>query len=296
MKPVISASKRTDIPAFYLPWFIARLRAGFVEARNPIYRSGPPRRISLAPDDIAAVVFWSRNYGVFRRFHKQVDDLIGAEHLFFQFTINPPNALLEPDVPATTQALDQIEFLAATYGAERISWRYDPIVYWTINGMPGSNYDLSFFATMCQHMHEIGVHRCFTSFADHYAKFRQRVHRYLPGMVLIDPPDGEKQRMGMELATIAQAHGIVLYSCAEAVLEGVSGITKGACIDGAFMSRVLGRPVTQAKASDQRMPGREACGCTAAIDIGDYTAQECGYACLYCYANPNHRRFVAMSK
>jgi hypothetical protein len=292
---VISASKRTDIPAFYLPWFLASLRAGYVDVRNPVYRAQPASRVSLAADDVAAVVFWSKNYGVFRRFHEPVDDHFGRERLFFQFTINAPSALLEPDVPTTAQALEQVAFLATTYGAERISWRYDPIVQWTMHGTLCSNYDPVFFAEMCRQMAEFGVSRCFSSFADHYAKFRRRVSRHVPGMALVDPPAGEKQRMGTELAAIAGAHGIALSSCAEPALEDVAGIAKGACIDGALLSRVLGHPITRARSTEQRSPGREACGCTHAVDIGDYEAQECGYACLYCYANPNHRRFLQQS-
>jgi len=291
MAHVISASKRTDIPAFYLPWLITRLRAGYVEVRNPIYRTSPPHRVSLRPEDVTAIVFWSKNFGVFRRLHSQIDDHLGRERLFFQFTINPPNVLLEPDVPTTTQALDQAAFLAATYGAARVSWRYDPIVHWTMHGVPCSNYDPAFFRELCRQMAQIGIARCFTSFADHYARFRRRVHAHIPGMELIEPPTDTQRRIGAELAAIAAEQGLTLYSCAEATLEGVQGIVKGACIDGALMSRVLGRRITHARASDRRLPGRAACGCTRAIDIGDYEAQECGYACLYCYANPNHRRF-----
>ena len=39
---IISASRRTDIPAHYAKWFFNRLEAGFVCTRNPIN----PRQVS----------------------------------------------------------------------------------------------------------------------------------------------------------------------------------------------------------------------------------------------------------
>ncbi|MBP6440548.1 MAG: DUF1848 family protein, partial [Caldilineaceae bacterium] len=35
---IISASRRTDIPAFYAPWFMNRMRAGYCAAPNPFNR------------------------------------------------------------------------------------------------------------------------------------------------------------------------------------------------------------------------------------------------------------------
>jgi hypothetical protein len=32
---IISASRRTDIPAFYLEWFNNRIRAGYAKYQNP---------------------------------------------------------------------------------------------------------------------------------------------------------------------------------------------------------------------------------------------------------------------
>lgn len=53
---IISASRRTDIPAFYAEWFIKRLQAGFVLVRNPMnFRQ--VSQIPLVPEDIECVVF-----------------------------------------------------------------------------------------------------------------------------------------------------------------------------------------------------------------------------------------------
>ena len=57
---IISASRRTDIPAFYTPWFLKRLRAGYCTVPNP-YNSSIVSTISLRPEDVDLIVFWTRN-------------------------------------------------------------------------------------------------------------------------------------------------------------------------------------------------------------------------------------------
>lgn len=57
---IISASRRTDIPAFYAPWFFNRLQEGYLLVPNPF----DPRtlsRISLGRDVVDCIVFWTKN-------------------------------------------------------------------------------------------------------------------------------------------------------------------------------------------------------------------------------------------
>ena len=56
---IISASYRTDIPAFYGDWFMNRLRAGWCSTRSPY--GGPPARVSLLKQDVDGFVFWTKN-------------------------------------------------------------------------------------------------------------------------------------------------------------------------------------------------------------------------------------------
>lgn len=299
MAHVISASKRTDIPAFHLPWFRERVRDGFVDVPNP-YRRSQVRRVSLAPTDVAWIVFWSRNYGVFTRLR----DAFADHRLFFQFTINPPNAFLEPDVIDTEEAMRQVDQLASWYGAERITWRYDPIVSWRRAGQVETNFDPDWFDRTCARMRQIGIARSVTSFADSYQKVQWRIARSLPGAALVDLSVEQQRRLAAELLEIADHHGMQLASCAEPGIEGVEAgdatIERAACVDGALLNRLAAgscdksaaRVASTGPASDRRVPGRAACGCTAMVDVGDYQLHECGYACLYCYANPNHRRYT----
>ncbi|TOJ53355.1 hypothetical protein CGI36_25045, partial [Vibrio parahaemolyticus] len=57
---IISVSRRTDIPAFYTPWFMNRVREGFLLTRNP-FNAHQVRRVSLLPEDVELFVFWTRN-------------------------------------------------------------------------------------------------------------------------------------------------------------------------------------------------------------------------------------------
>ena len=284
MKRVISASKRTDIPAFYLRWLVDRVADGWVDVPNPLYRE-QSTHVSLSSDDVAWIVFWSKNYHVFERYADRFD----AFELYFQFTINAPSRFLEPDVPRSEEALRQVEFLAGRYGGKRVAWRYDPLVCWHEGGEPRSNCDPRWFAWMCKELSALGVERCFTSFADHYPKFVQRVRTAFPTLRLVDPARSVKIACATELRDIATAHGVRLFSCTEPALEEV--LPRGSCIDGLLLNALGSDRVSCARASDVQTPGRAACGCTRSVDIGDYQAQKCGYSCLYCYANPNHRRF-----
>ncbi|OGT22466.1 MAG: hypothetical protein A3C55_00455 [Gammaproteobacteria bacterium RIFCSPHIGHO2_02_FULL_42_13] len=60
---IISASYRTDIPAFYGKWFKNRLSAGYCKVINPY--SNKPYRVELTKDEVQAFVFWTKNIGPF---------------------------------------------------------------------------------------------------------------------------------------------------------------------------------------------------------------------------------------
>ena len=57
---ILSVSRRTDIPAFYMPWFMNRLREGYVMVRNPM-NYHQVSRVSLSPEVIDCIVFWTKN-------------------------------------------------------------------------------------------------------------------------------------------------------------------------------------------------------------------------------------------
>jgi hypothetical protein len=58
MKHIISASRRTDIPRYFGPWFTECRRAGVAEYRNVFGGGG---RVSLRAEDVLAYLFWTKS-------------------------------------------------------------------------------------------------------------------------------------------------------------------------------------------------------------------------------------------
>ena len=57
---IISASRRTDIPAFYSDWFYERIKEKYVLVRNPL-NIHQISKINLSPDVVDFIVFWTKN-------------------------------------------------------------------------------------------------------------------------------------------------------------------------------------------------------------------------------------------
>ena len=94
---IISASRRTDIPAFYSDWFMGRIREGFFHRVNP-FNSNQVSAFSLKPEHLDAICFWTKNP---RPLMQHLDELDSQGYnYYFQFTLNPYGKLFEPNVPA----------------------------------------------------------------------------------------------------------------------------------------------------------------------------------------------------
>ncbi len=92
---IISASRRTDIPAFYSEWFFNRIKDGYVLVRNPM-NIHQVSRIKLTPDVVDCIVFWTKNP---RPMLSRLDELKDFK-FYFQFTLNSYSTDVEPNVPS----------------------------------------------------------------------------------------------------------------------------------------------------------------------------------------------------
>ena len=81
---IISASRRTDIPALYPEWFINRLKAGEVLVPNP-YNRKKISRIQLSPDTIDCIAFWTKNPEPLIPYLSTIDKM--GYPYYFQMTI-----------------------------------------------------------------------------------------------------------------------------------------------------------------------------------------------------------------
>jgi len=129
---VISASRRTDIPAFYMEWFMDRIEKGSFDVINPYNH-----HISVVPatcENVHSIVFWSKNFRPF--IENSYGDKLKKRgyNLFFNFTINSYLPLLEPNLPSLADRLDQLESLCSRFNSNTINWRFDPICFYKTRG------------------------------------------------------------------------------------------------------------------------------------------------------------------
>ncbi len=267
---IVSASYRTDIPAFYGEWFAERLSAGYCKTFNAF-----SRRVSVVPltrDAVDGFVFWTKNVKPFLPTLDLVANL--GIPFMIQHTVTGYPRSLEPAVIRPSRVLDAIAEVQDRFGAGRLVWRYDPILLTSVTDF---DFHRENFAKLCGLMEglcdEVAV-----SFTQWYRKTQRNVqaageHR---GFAFWDPPDGDKRAFLSELSDVGQRHGIRLSVCSQPALV-TPGSAPASCVDAARLTRVGGKPLT-APAQGNR-PG---CLCAKSVDIGAYDT--CPHGCVYCYA------------
>ena len=283
-KTVISASRRTDIPAFYMPWFMEQIHRGFFEVVNPFNQ-----RASIVPataDRVHTIVFWSKNFGPFinKEYGPQLQKL--GYHLFFNFTINSDSLDLEPNVPQLSERLGQLAHLCSHYGSRAVHWRFDPLCFYRSES-ENLRDNLADFSDIADHAAASGISSCITSFMDHYPKIRRRLTSR-PGFEFIDPPPAKKRETILEMETRLAALNIRLYTCCEKelgrALPVTSTVEPSSCIPNDVLMELYGGQLSLKNDTGQRV--KAGCGCKVSVDIGSYRQQPCYHNCLFCYANP----------
>lgn len=263
---IISASRRTDIPAYYSEWFFHRLREGYVLTQNP-RNPRQIKRISLTPESVDGIVFWTKN-------PLPMLDRLGELDSFpyyFQFTLNSYGKDAEPGLPSKNDVLlPAFQRLSKQIGRDRVVWRYDPIFltpHYTLE------YHCRYFRVMASRLSGY-TETCTVSFLDFY---RNTASRTAPLQLL--PMTEEAQiKILTSFSETAKEYGISLNMCAEPISKQL-GIPSASCIDASRLERISGRRLPAERDKNQR----PMCGCAASVDIGMYDC--CANGCLYCYAN-----------
>lgn len=279
MRKVISASRRTDLVAFFPEWFSSALKEESARIFGP---SGRTYTADLNPANVHTVVLWSKNFSnLINNAFSLKDILQKYDQLYLHFTITGlGGTFIEKEVPPPSQALLQLEPLIKVVGKpERISLRFDPVVYWKEEGRLKTN--LRFFEKLAPHLQSRGIKDVRFSFAQWYRKAKRRAAKY--DFSYVDPSLREKKEATELLVQTARQYGLRLYSCSQNFLAEVPAVSPSACIDGHLLHLLHPHkePVSLKKDTSQR----QECRCTESVDIGSYT-QFCPHACLYCYANP----------
>lgn len=264
---IISASRRTDLPAYYSQWFFTRLREDYVLVRNPVH----PRqvsRISLSQSAVDGFVFWTKNPGPMLPY---LDGLLGYSY-YFQITLTPYGPDVETRLSANKkEILSALCQLSRQIGPDRVVWRYDPVFL-------TKSYSVDFhkkaFSQLARAL-KGRTFRCMISFLDWYAPMEKRMAPLLPQPV----GPAEMTELAAAFGQAARENGMQIFTCAETADLSQYGIGHGCCIDQALLGQIGGRPLALKKDSHQRA----ACGCAQSVDIGAYDS--CPAGCLYCYGD-----------
>lgn len=301
IRKIISASRRTDIPAFYWAWMKKCIELGYAETVNPYNLQ--ISKVDITTENI--IVFWSKNYANFVK----NNDFLKDFDLYFQFTINNYSKVLEPNVLPKSETIKQVDFIANKYSPEHLNIRFDPIILTTdctgelFNTMPKYGAArLMAFEDLCKDLNATGVHRVTTSFVSLYGHVKERLNRV--GIPFKELNEQDQISFIERMVEIADKYNIQIYTCSSPLIQNVKGVKMGHCIDQEVLESLFNCKVTSSKDAGQR----PACGCVTSRDIGGtYDVKKtsgmseehiqklreldkkCHHNCIYCYGNLNKR-------
>lgn len=275
---IVSASYRTDIPAFYAPWLMQRIAAGGCRVKNPY--GGPDSLVSLRPADVDGFVFWTRNL---RPLLPHLDAIRRVAAFFVQFTVTGYPRALEASVIGAGDAAAQLREVRRRFGPRAAVWRYDPIVF--AGGLDAAGHQANFAAlagALAGSVDEVVL-----SVVHPYKKTRRNLDRAAAqrGFAWRDPPADEKRAVLAHLAAIAREHGMRPTLCSKRDLLGAD-LEEASCIDAARLADIAQRPLSAPISGN-----RPDCRCALSRDIGAYDT--CPHGCTYCYAVGDRDRAAA---
>ena len=273
---IISASRRTDIPAFLgKSFFKALAYYNNILVRNPFNRR-QIKEVELTPDTVDAIVFWSKYpKGII----KHLDDIsaLGYDYMFL-YTLTGYGPILEEQVPRVEKTIEVFKKLSDKIGSDKVIWRYDPIVY---SNITDDKYHIENFSKLAKELSSY-TNKVIISFLDFYEKLLPRFkglendHQITISDIMQMP---EKAiTLASRIREIAESHNLEIQSCAEEELLANSGIKPGGCIDCEYLSKIFNKRIHYPKDKNQR----KTCKCCQSVDIGEYG--NCCFRCMYCYA------------
>ena len=306
---IISASRSTDIPAFYSKWFFIRLKAGYCVWYNPFNQK--PMYVSF--ERTKAIVFWTKNPEPILPYLHELDER--GIHYYFQVTLNDyVSEGFEPNVGPVEHRIDVFKRLSEMIGPERIIWRFDPLIL-TDSLTPRQ---------LLTKIYHVGnqlkgyTNKLVFSFVDvkAYRKVQNNLVKETPffnrdNVDSAEPTGDKRKELGEGLAKLrdhwnSEGWNLTLATCGELIDLDKYGIAHNRCIDGELMENLFSDdkefvyylrtgkfpepdlfgniPDLPKERKDLKDKGqRKACGCMISKDIGMYNT--CRHFCVYCYAN-----------
>ena len=304
---IISASRSTDIPAFFSKWFFNRLEKGYVKWINPFNRL-TPQYISF--ENTRIVIFWTKNPKPILPYLEKLNEK--GINFYFQYTINDYDAEnFEPNVPPISERIETIKELSEKIGKEKVIWRFDPLIL---------NEKLNVRELLKKVWH-LGnkllpyTDKLVFSYADieEYKKVQNNLIKDNPNSfnknnVLASEFTKEQKiefAIGLQKILVEWKKvnpNFKVATCAEDVELRNYEIEHNKCIDDELMIKLfksdkklmsfIGFEENQKMLFDTRpnlkdKGQRKACGCIISKDIGSYNT--CNHLCTYCYANTSRK-------
>lgn len=270
---VLFISGRTDILTYYSNWLIKRIRAGYVDTRNP-YNPNLVSRINFSNVDI--VVFCTKNPHPFIKYLDEAQKLLNNVPFIFHVTMTSYNDDIEPIIGKIKKdVIEDIKYLSTRYGKDRIFVRYDPIFKskrYTID------YHIKAFNKLITSLNGY-VGNIVISFIDLYKNVlhNKRI------LKLEEINDDDLNKLASEFGKIAKENNINIFTCGEKMKLLEYGFIKGTCLSKSYainLMNELGKSVKFKKQSNRK---NSYCECVEMVDIGAYNC--CLSKCKYCYAN-----------
>jgi hypothetical protein len=276
---IISCSRRTDVPANYVPWLVRILQEGHVAVQVRACRSD----VSLSPDDVKAWVWWSKNYGPWLQAYQANPQLFRRYKVhLFHFTITGLDEL-EKVAASLDERLAQISLLAQI---GYVVVRFDPLTQYRSGDVVRSNVERMY--ELIPRFKAAGASEVVFKFCVPYRPVLARMRRRETPFVAF--PSEEKRRIIKDLIALCAKESITLKACCPNPDEMVPGLQVSACVDGDTINRLLGLVDGDAAEKVKRTKDRgqrKECRCARARDIGDGNYKmTCPHDCNYCYASP----------
>jgi len=291
---IVSASRSTDIPAFYGSWFMDRLEKGYAKWINPF--NGYPQYVSF--EKTRLFVFWSKNPGPFLDQLEKIREM--GYSYYVLFTLNDyEKERLEPNIPSLDRRVDIFGEVSDRVGRGRLIWRFDPLIL-------SDSLTPERLLERIEHVGE-AIHkktrRLIISFVDieKYARVKKNLMNS-PCPDARQFSHSEMERLAAGLQDLNRRWGLDISTCGEKTDLSHFGIRRGQCIgydyiteefdhDEELMGFLRPGPDTDRESLKRSLkdPGqRGQCGCIVSKDIGRYNT--CMHLCSYCYANASPRQ------
>lgn len=292
---IISASRSTDIPAFYSDWLIQRMKEGYVKWKNPF--NGVSIYVTL--EKARLIVFWSKNPKPLLKHLDFIKEKI--PNFYFQYTLNDYELeRIEPGVPSVSSRIETFIHLSEEVGKSKVIWRFDPLI---LTDKIGIDELLRKVENIGNQLKEYTEKMVF-SFAD--IKLYNKVQNNLRKNS-VNYQEFNESRMNefaLGLQQLNSSWKFEIGTCAEKIPLEKYGIVHNKCVDDDLMIKLfphdkilmdfLGVSIVPPdifnpfgrieKSRNNKDKGqREFCGCIFSKDIGEYNT--CPHLCAYCYAN-----------